>query len=94
MGTSTEGPVASGVPEAWVKLPPEEALKDLLQGHPYSLTGAEVPAMGRLLASHPRFVEPFFGLFAEVMFSPESPLTREEREMVAAASAAAQQCFY
>ena len=92
MGTSSEGAVAKGVPQAWVKLPPEEAMKAALEGHPYAL--GFIPAMGRLLGAHPRIGPNFMQLFGDIMFSPESALTRQEREMVAAATSAAQDCFY
>lgn len=84
--------VASGVPEAWVKLPDPAQMGQLAQASPYFF--GFVPAMGRLLASHPEIGQHFMGLFAEIMFSPDRSLSRREREMVAAVAAAAQDCFY
>ncbi|MEE2778657.1 MAG: hypothetical protein VYE73_18055 [Acidobacteriota bacterium] len=92
MNTSSEGPVARGIPKAWVALPEEEAMKGAFGDHPYSL--GFVPAMGRLLLTHPSIGPLFAQLYGEVMFSPESALTRQEREMVAAVTSAAQDCFY
>ena len=49
--------------------------------------------MGRLLMAHPRLGPPFLQLFGEIMFAPGA-LTRRERELVAAVTAAGQDCFY
>ena len=92
MSTSSEGTVARGTPKAWVKLPDEEAVKAAIAGTPYAL--GFVPAMGRLTFAHPRIGEVFMQFFGEIMFSPESALTRQEREMLGAATSAAQDCFY
>lgn len=80
------------VPEAWVSMPSEEAIRSFMQsGHVYDfgfLTG-----MQRLVMSH-LGIAPFFGrLFQEIMFGP-GELRRREREMVAAVAAAAQDCHY
>ena len=91
MSSSTEGRIASGDPQAWVKLAPEHAMERAAD-HPYSR--GFVPAMGRLLASHPRIGPAFGALYHEIMFSEDGVLSREEREMVAAAAASAQDCFY
>ncbi|GAB4332427.1 MAG: hypothetical protein Kow0010_18300 [Dehalococcoidia bacterium] len=76
--------------EAWVEVPPASTYRPT--GGPYDFGFA--PAMGRLMAAHPRIGAAFGRLFVEVMFSPEGVLTRREREMVAAVAAAAQDCRY
>lgn len=74
-----------GVPEAWVELPP----RDEAGFHYHGV----IPNMGRLIAAHPR-VGPMFGaLFVETMFG-DGVLEYEERELVAAVTAAAQDCVY
>ena len=54
---------------------------------------ARLPAMARLVMSHPRLGPAFGQLFAQIMFEPGS-LSRRERELVAAVAASAQDCFY
>jgi len=77
---------------AWVDMPPEEALRKQRGGeNPYDF--GFLPAMGRLIAAHPRIAPAFGALYAAIMFEPGA-LDRREREMVAAAAAAAQDCFY
>ena len=77
---------------AWVGTPTEEQVNaERPSGGPYDF--GFVPAMGRLLAAHPRIGPLFFQLFSEVMFA-EGSLTRREREWVAAVAAAGQDCFY
>ena len=61
------------------------------KGHPYDF--GFPTQMGRLLAAHPRIGPAFQQLFAAIMFAP-SPLSRVEREMIAAVAASAQNCFY
>lgn len=84
------------VPEAWVKLadltPVYEAMRESGQPHPYDF--GFMPAMARLIASHPRIGGMFSALFSQIMFAPESNLSRPEREMIAAVAAAAQDCRY
>ena len=79
--------------EAWVKIPmPDEPDATSEAGNPYDF--GFVPAMSRLIATHPD-IEPLFGaLFQQIMFAPGGALSRAEREMTAAVSAAAQDCFY
>ena len=77
--------------DAFVKLPDPETLQRP-PDHPYNF--GYVANMGRLLAAHPRIGMAFQGLFAEIMFSPEGVLSRQEREMVAAVAARGQECFY
>ena len=77
---------------AWVDTPSEDQIRAARpSGGPYDF--GFVPAMGRLLAAHPRIGPPFFELFAEIMFAPGS-LSRRERELVAGIAAATQDCFY
>ncbi|MFU8814380.1 MAG: carboxymuconolactone decarboxylase family protein [Pseudomonadales bacterium] len=78
--------------DAWVEMPPESALRSQrASGGPYDF--GFLPAMGRLIAAHPRIGPAFGALFAAVMFQPGA-LDRRERELVAAVAAAAQDCFY
>jgi alkylhydroperoxidase/carboxymuconolactone decarboxylase family protein YurZ len=79
------------VPEAWVRLPDPDEVR-LPAGHPYDF--GFVAGMSRLTRAHPRIGRAFRALFDEIMFSPEGVLTRREREMVAAVTAAAQDCTY
>lgn len=78
-------------PDAWVEMPSREDLQSLGNAGPYGF--GFVPAMGRLLLAHPDIGPTFIQLFAQIMFAPGS-LQRREREMVAAVTAAAQDCFY
>ncbi len=81
------------IPIAWVKTPDEATIRQYMgKGHPYDF-GFQ-PRMSMLMASHMR-IAPFFGqLFQEIMFSEQGALDRREREMVAAVTAAAQDCHY
>ena len=81
--------------EAWVVIPTEEEHRAGLP--PGARAGnydfGFLPAMGRLQARH-KDIGPLFGaLYRQVMFGP-GELTRQEREMVAAVAAAAQDCRY
>jgi len=78
---------------AWVTTPTDEVLRSYLgKGHPYDF--GFIPGMAKLMASHMR-IAPFFAtLFREIMFSEQGALDRREREMVAAVTAAAQDCRY
>jgi hypothetical protein len=84
------------VPEAWVRMPSDEEVLARLRSagvsHPYDF--GFFPAMGRLIAAHPRIGAAFGALFTQIMFAPEGRLERREREMVAAVAAAAQDCHY
>jgi len=80
------------VEEAWVSIPSSDDLEQLGLRGPYDF--GFIPAMGRLIMTHPRIAPAYGALFNEVMFSPESHLDRREREMVAAVASAAQDCFY
>ena len=88
----THGPELS---EAWVSIPTEaERRAQIPQGVPASgYDFGFLPAMGRLLSAH-KVIGPVFGkLFWTVMFEP-GHLDRQEREMVAAVAAVAQDCHY
>lgn len=85
-----------GISEAWVKLPDSSMLRQVMSTpgsrHPYDF--GFMPAMARLIAAHGRIGSAFSALFSQIMFAPEGKLTRAEREMIAAVSAAAQDCRY
>jgi alkylhydroperoxidase/carboxymuconolactone decarboxylase family protein YurZ len=81
--------------EAWVRIPTEEErLAQLPPGAPASAYDFEfIPAMARLLASHDKIGPAVGKLIRLIMFEP-GHLDRQEREMVAAMAAAAQDCHY
>jgi alkylhydroperoxidase/carboxymuconolactone decarboxylase family protein YurZ len=84
--------VTSDERPAWVAMPEESELRPLMPaGSPYDF--GFLPAMARLLLAHPRIGTAFAALFGEIMFAPGA-LDRQEKEMVAAVAAAAQDCFY
>ncbi len=82
---------------AWVETPSEAEIRSHLRlrfpdkPHPYDF--GFVPAMGRLIPTHKRIGAPLSALAAEIMFAP-GHLSRAEREMIAAVTAAAQDCYY
>jgi alkylhydroperoxidase/carboxymuconolactone decarboxylase family protein YurZ len=77
--------------DAFIELPPREDFANEPQrGYNFGF----VANMGRLLRTHPRIGPRFIALFGEIMFSPKGALDRREREMIAAAAAAAQDCHY
>ncbi len=79
--------------EAWVAIPTSEQRAAMSGPHdPYNF--GFVPAMGGLLAAHPIIGPLFIALYRQIMFAPDSALTRAEREMVAGVAAAAQDCLY
>lgn len=78
--------------DAWVQIPSEQDVIALLgRGGMYDF--GFVPGMSRLVLSHLDIAPHFGALFAQIMFAP-GELDREEREMVAAVAASAQDCFY
>lgn len=82
----------SKVKDAWVELPTEAELREMMPGGgPYDF--GFVPAMGRLIMSHPGIGPHFGALFQQIMFEPRH-LDRREREMIAGVAAAAQDCHY
>ncbi len=84
---------STDIREAWVDIPTaEERRAKSPKGNPYDFGFA--PAMGGLLAAHPRIGPQFRTLFSEIMFAPEGELSRAERELTASVAAAAQDCFY
>lgn len=81
--------------EAWVTIPTEADVRaQLPPGATYPYDFGFLPAMGRLIRTHPRIAQAWVKLFGEIMWSPESVLSRQEREMIAAVAAAAQDCHY
>ena len=85
----------SDLREAWVAIPSEaERRAHMPPGVPASgYDYGYLPAMGRLLSAHEGIGPEFSNLFRAVMFGP-GHLTRQEREMVAAVAAVAQDCHY
>ncbi|MCB1683606.1 MAG: hypothetical protein R3E82_21980 [Pseudomonadales bacterium] len=78
--------------QAWVELLDEAEYRAAVPpGGPYDF--GFLPAMGRLIAAHPRIGPAFSALFGQIMFAPGA-LSRSEREMVAAVAASTQDCFY
>lgn len=78
--------------QCWIDLPgPESLAQTRPADHPYNFGFAS--GMARLLAAHPRIGPAFMQLFSAIMFAP-GQLDRQEREMVAAVAASAQECFY
>lgn len=85
---------SDGPAEAWVTiLTEQERRAQLPPGPAVGYDFGFLPAMGRLLGAHPD-IGPLFGaLFRQLMFEP-GHLERQEREMIAAVAAAAQDCTY
>jgi alkylhydroperoxidase/carboxymuconolactone decarboxylase family protein YurZ len=80
--------------DAWVELPTEAQIRAQTPPgatHPYDF--GFVAGMMRLSRAHPTIGPAFGALFRQIMFEPGF-LTRREREMVAAVTAAAQDCHY
>jgi alkylhydroperoxidase/carboxymuconolactone decarboxylase family protein YurZ len=80
--------------EAWVRLPNDDEMRAMGYGstpHPYDF--GFIPGMARLRMAHRRIGPAMTQLFREVMFAPGA-LTRAEREMIAAVTAAVQDCRY
>ena len=87
--------MAEPQPDAWVELPSQEQMREIFPrnaNNPYDF--GFLPGMIRLVMAHKRIGSAFGALFAQIMFSPQGALTRGEREMVAAVTAAAQDCLY
>ena len=76
--------------DAWVELPPRELLEQFGVPRYHGF----IPQMYRLVAAHPRIARRFAALSDEVMRAEPSSITVAEREMIAAVTAAAQDCFY
>ncbi len=81
-------------PSAWIRLASDEEIAQRRPGGApgrYEMGG--VPAMGRLIQTHPRIGPRFAALLREVMVEPGA-LSLAERQMIAAVAAAAQDCTY
>ena len=76
--------------EAWIRIPRED---EIPPHAPNAYNFGFRAAMSRLMATHERIGRAFGALYRQIMFEP-GPLTRQEREMVAAVAAAAQDCHY
>jgi alkylhydroperoxidase/carboxymuconolactone decarboxylase family protein YurZ len=80
--------------DAWVALPSEAQVRaDMPAGAKTPYDFEFLPNMTRLLMAHPRLGLSFRRHFSEVMFKP-GVLSRQEKELVAAVTAAAQDCHY
>ena len=83
------------VREAWVAIPSEAELRARMPpGRVYPYDFGFLPAMERLLRTHPRIGRAFLKLMNEIMWTSEGHLNRREREMIAAVASAAQDCHY
>lgn len=85
------------VPEAWVTLPTSEEIVERL-GPPESWPDSfppleQFPHMGRLIMVHDRIGPRAVALFLTMMTEPEA-VSRQEAELLAGISAAAQDCTY
>ncbi len=76
--------------EAWIRIRRED---EIPTDAPNNYNFGFRAAMGRLQATHPPIGRAFSTLYRQIMFEP-GHLSRHEREMVAAVSAAAQDCYY
>jgi alkylhydroperoxidase/carboxymuconolactone decarboxylase family protein YurZ len=76
--------------EAWIRIRRED---EIPLDTPNTYNFGFRAAMGRLQATHPPIGRAFSALFRQIMFEP-GQLSRQEREMVAAVTAAAQDCHY
>ena len=81
---------APAIREAWIAIPREA---DIPSGVPNNYNFGFRAAMGRLITTHERIGPAFGRLFRQIMFEP-GHLDRREREMIAAVTAAAQDCHY
>ena len=82
------------VPEVWVRILSEKDVRAMIppgKSVPYDF-GA-IAAMARLLLSHAGIGPAFLALYGQIMFAP-GRLSRQEREMIAAVTSAAQDCHY
>ena len=76
--------------EAWIRIRREDEIPpDAPNNYDFGFRAA----MGRLQATHPPIGRAFSALYRQIMFEP-GQLNRQEREMVAAVTAAAQDCYY
>ena len=80
--------------DAFITLPGDDEMRAQGYGvrpHPYDF--GFIPGMARLRSAHKRIAPKMGELFREIMFA-DGALTRAEREMIAAVTAAAQDCRY
>ena len=82
-----------GHERAWIDLPTDEEMRQAGPGSVSPYNFGFPSAMGKLMAAHPGIAPSFRAHFKAVMFDP-GVLSRAEREMVAAVTSAAQECFY
>jgi hypothetical protein len=79
---------------AWIALPSaEDLITQQSPNRPAGYNFGFVSGMRRLLMAHDRIGPAVLAAFAQIMFAP-GLLTRREREMIAAVTAAAQDCHY
>ena len=78
------------IKESWIDIVPDTGPPTAAPGR---WTFEFRPAMGRLLAAHPTIGPAFNTLYSEIMRGP-GHLSRQEREMIAAVAASAQDCYY
>jgi hypothetical protein len=91
----TTSATTTQVPPAWIDIIDESDLRAMIpEGGEVGYDFGFLPAMGRLIVTHPRIGLAFMVMYSEIMFSPEGVLSRAEREMIAGVAAAAQDCFY
>lgn len=80
---------------AWIKVPDWSRGSEYMRGLNDRFRGKEAE-MDRILSIHglhPEGLEAHYGLYKEVMFS-RGPLSRRDRELVATAVSAANDCHY
>lgn len=81
------------LPDAWIELPDPQDLRPRSGGEKGPYDFGFVPNMIRLLMAHKGIGAAFGNLLGAIMFTP-GHLDRREREMIAAVTASAQDCFY
>ena len=81
---------------AWIKtVPPEEATGALKRLYEAAVERAgKVFNVVRLQSPRPHVLRASLQLYSQIMRSPESGLSRAEREMIAVAVSKANGCFY
>jgi len=81
---------------AWIKtVPPEEATGTLKRLYDAAIQRAgRVYNVIRLQSPRPHVLRASVQLYTQIMHSPESGLSRAEREMIAVAVSKANGCFY
>ncbi|MDH3403154.1 MAG: carboxymuconolactone decarboxylase family protein [Acidobacteriota bacterium] len=81
---------------AWIEtVPPEEATGTLKRIYDDAVRRAgRVYNIIRLQSARPRVLRASVRLYTEIMYSPESGLSRAEREMIATTVSRVNGCFY